>query len=42
MRTLGFLLVIMLFGGRLDSACAAAGPEAAHAPIDFPKPLEEV
>src|SRR3974377_1826956 len=41
MRTLGFLLVIILFGGRLESACAAAGPDAAHAPIDFPKPLED-
>ena len=41
MRTLGFLLVIVLFGGRLEPACAAAGPDSAHAQINFPKPLED-
>ena len=41
LRTLGFLLVIVLFGGRLEPACAAAGPDSAHAQINFPKPLED-
>ncbi len=41
MRTLGLLLVIILFGGRLEPARAAAGPDAAHAELDFPKPLED-
>jgi len=41
MRTLEFLLLIILFGGRLEPACAAAGPDAAHAQINFPKPLED-
>ena len=41
MRTLGILLVTILFGGRLEPACAAAGADAAHAQIDFPKPLED-
>jgi hypothetical protein len=41
MRTLAFLIVIMLFGGRLEPAVAAAGPDAAYAPTNFPKPLED-
>jgi hypothetical protein len=41
MRILGFLLVIILFGGRLEPARAAAGPDAAHAQVSFPKPLED-
>jgi hypothetical protein len=41
MRTLGFVLMVILFGGRLDPACAAAGPDAAHAELNFPKPLED-
>ena len=33
--------MIILFGGRLEPAYAAAGPDAAHAQINFPKPLED-
>jgi Na+/H+ antiporter NhaD/arsenite permease-like protein len=40
MRTLGFLIVIILFGGRLEPA-VAAGPDAAHAELNFPTPLED-
>jgi Putative Na+/H+ antiporter len=41
MRTLGLLIVIMLFDGRLEPAIAAAGPDAAYAQTHFPKPLED-
>ncbi len=41
MRTLGFLLTIILFGGHIEPACAASAPDAAHAELSFPKPLED-
>jgi hypothetical protein len=41
MRTLGFLIAIILFGGRLEPAVAAAGPATDHAELNFPTPLED-
>ena len=41
MRTLGFLIVTMLFGGRIEPAFAVAGPDAPHAQTNFPKSLED-
>src|ERR1700724_156392 len=42
MRTFGLtLLVLCLLGGRPNTVCAAAPPDADHPQINFPKPLEE-
>jgi hypothetical protein len=41
MRAFGLVLFLFLFGGRLDSVCAAAALDPNHPQFNFPKALEE-